>query len=329
MISIQRILCPTDLTSESDEALRYAVALASAYQAKLFLLYCRDSKSQIGGAKGKAAEIEMDALFTASLAPHLGLNDFCDLDWHGLVADTADDVGKAIVAQAGKQQVDLIVMRSRRRPRAAILLGSTAETVSQTAPCPVLVTHPLEREWVGFSTGEIDLKKVLVAHDFSSDADVALSYGLSLAQEYQTELHLLHVLSKTEQEEPQLAWLQKAESAYTDAASKLQRAVPKEAFLWCRVTNAVSNGKAYQEILDYAKKHKIDLICLGASGSDFGIGPLFGSNVDRVLRQSPCPVLIARPVRPLKAAASPHLAIPDQNAFSKKGERHVHFKNPH
>src|SRR5678816_4014123 len=87
---------------------------------------------------------------------------------------------------------DLIVMRSRRRPHAAILLGSTAQKVSRGAPCPVLVTHPNEVEWVSFSTGEIDLRRVLIAHDFSSDSELALQYGGSLAQEYQAELHVLH-----------------------------------------------------------------------------------------------------------------------------------------
>lgn len=43
MIGIQRILCPTDLTTESDEALRYAVALSSVYNAKLFVLYCKET----------------------------------------------------------------------------------------------------------------------------------------------------------------------------------------------------------------------------------------------------------------------------------------------
>jgi hypothetical protein len=42
MITIERILCPTNLSSEPDEALRYAVALTSAYNAKLFLLYCKE-----------------------------------------------------------------------------------------------------------------------------------------------------------------------------------------------------------------------------------------------------------------------------------------------
>jgi len=41
MAKMGRILCPTDLSPESDEALRYAIALACAYEAKLMLLYCR------------------------------------------------------------------------------------------------------------------------------------------------------------------------------------------------------------------------------------------------------------------------------------------------
>lgn len=298
MINIQRVLCPTDLTSESDEALRYAVALASAYRAKLFLLYCREGHSGANGKAGTAADHDAEPLFTASLAPHLGLNSFRDFDWQGLVVDDVENIGKAIVNEAGKRQIDLIVMRSRRRPRAAVLLGSTAETVCPTAPCPVLVTHPLEREWVGLSTGEIDLHRVLVAHDFSSDSELALNYGLSLAQEYQAEVHLLHVLATEGREEPELAWSASGSgSAYTFVAQKLQRAIPKEAPLWCNCVNAVRCGKASDEIVAYAQEQKIDLICIGASGSDWSVGKLFGSNVDRVLRQAPCPVLVARPIK--------------------------------
>ena len=294
MITIQRILCPTDLSSESDEALRYAVGLASAYKAKLFLLYCRECKSN---GNGMGVDTEILPIFAGSLAPHLGLNSFSDLDWQGLVAEEADDVGKVIVDEAAKQQVDLIVMRSRRRPQAAALLGSTAETVCRSAPCPVLVTHQQEREWVGLSTGEIDLHRILVAHDFSADSELALNYGTSLAQEYQAELHVLHVLRRGQQEEPELAWSHVGTSLYTSVARQLQAAIPKEVLLWSKVVNAVSCGKAYHEVLAYAKEHEIDLICMGASGTDFVLGSLFGSNVDRVLRQAPCPILVARPLK--------------------------------
>jgi len=298
MITLQRVLCPTDLTSESDEALRYAVALALAFGAKLFPLYCREGHSDANGNKSNHAARDPESLFTASLAPHLGLNSFRDFDWQGLVIEDVENVGEAIVNECGKHQIDLIVMRSRRRPRAAVLLGSTAETVCRTAPCPVLVTHPLEREWVGFSTGEIDLNRVLVAHDFSRDSELALNYGLSLAQEYQAAVSLLHVLPTAGQGEPELAWsASSAGNAYTFVTQRLQQAIPREAFLWCNCVSAVRCGKAADEIVAYAKEREVDLICIGASGSDWTLGKLFGSTVDRVLRQAPCPVLVARPVK--------------------------------
>jgi nucleotide-binding universal stress UspA family protein len=57
-------------------------------------------------------------------------------------------------------------------------------------------------------------------------------------------------------------------------------------------------GQPYREILNYAENNNIDLICLGAHGAGYGMRTLFGSNVDRVLRQAPCPVLVARPLKP-------------------------------
>jgi nucleotide-binding universal stress UspA family protein len=114
MIKIDRILCPTDLSTESDEALRYGVALARAYGARLFLLHC--------GQDEHADDEEppnLDRLFTASIAPHLGLATMNELDWHGLVRMKVENIGRAIVREAVVQDVDLIVMRSRRRPRAS------------------------------------------------------------------------------------------------------------------------------------------------------------------------------------------------------------------
>jgi nucleotide-binding universal stress UspA family protein len=298
MLTIERILCPTDLSRESDEALRYAVALAGAYKAKLFLLNCAKFRAAEETSGIEHLSAGTARAFQEALCCHLGLNALDQINWEPCAIKNVHDVGEAIAHQAAGHKIDLIVMRSRRRPHAALLLGSTAETVSRTAPCPVLVTHPREREWVGLSTGEIDLQRILVAYDFSSDAELALNYGASLAQEYQAELHLLHVLTEAEQEEPELAWSGVTESAYPGAARKLQRAIPKEVFLWCPVTNAVRFGRPYQEVLAYAKEHSIDLICMGASETEFTVGALLGSNVDRVLRQAPCPVLVTRPVKP-------------------------------
>jgi nucleotide-binding universal stress UspA family protein len=296
MITIQRILCPTDLTSESDEALRYAVALARAYEAKLLLLNCTNVRLINEEPEIEHLSIKTAGAFQEALCSHLGLTALSKIDWEPLVIRNVQDVGLAIVHQAAKLNIDLIVMRSRRRPHAALLLGSTAETVCRTAPCPVLVTHPREREWVALTTGEIDLQRILVAHDFSHDSEVALRYGASLAQQYQSELHLLHVLSTAGQQEPELAWTgTTGGSAYGYVTRRLHQALSKEVFLWCNCIDAVRTGKASEEIIAYAGEREIDLICIGASGSDRTLSKVFGSNVDRVLRQAPCPILVARP----------------------------------
>ena len=294
MIEVKRILCPTDLSNESDEALRYAVALARVYEAQLFLLHCCEHGSFPQEKDEEKLKTHMNRLFVESLVPHLGLATMNELKWHGLLRSDVHSIGNTIVREAMIQNVDLIVMRSRRRPRAAVLLGSTAETVCRDAPCPVLVTHPLEREWVGMSSGEIDLNRVLIAHDFSRDSEIALNLGISLAQEYQAEVHLMHVLATAGHEEPELAWSSSSTgNAYTFTARKLQETLPQEVCLWCNAVNVVRCGKAHEEILNYAKENQIDLICMGVSGGDWSMKKLLGSNVDRVLREAPCPVLVA------------------------------------
>ena len=276
MINIKRILCPTDLSPHSVKAVRYAVALARAHLAELIFFHC-------------TPDIDGEEKLRASVLDQLPS---IDAGWR-LVAVTASDVGEAIMMQAQIDNVDLIVMRSRRRPHRAALLGSTAESVCRSAPCPVLVMHNDEQDIAG------NVSRVLVAYDFSDYSELALKYGLSIAQEHQAELHLLHVLPSRSVNEPEIAWFPVGgESAYHTAARRLQRVVPPEVHLWCDVKTAVSEGHPYREILNYAEKNEIDLISVGAHGAGFGMRALFGSNVDRVLRQSPCPVLVARPLRP-------------------------------
>lgn len=296
-MKIESILCPTDLSPDSDEALRYAVALSRAYNAELILLHCETGEIAADvNAHDAAAKTIRQALVRYSGDP-----DLAGLEWKSVVT-TSDDVGEAITRHAAILKVDLIVMRSRRRPHRAALLGSTAESVSRTAPCPVLVMHTDERDWVTAAEKKIDLKRVLVAYDFSDYSELALNSALSFAQEYQSELHLLHVLPPSTLNDSEISWYPMgSESAYHQAARRLQKAVPAEAHLWCDIKHAVSEGQPYREILNYAEKNEIDLICLGAHGAGFGMRTLFGSNVDRVLRQAPCPVLVTRPLRPATA----------------------------
>ena len=289
MVGVKRILCPINhVPSVADalEALRYAVALAAAYEAELFVCHC------IPEPLTAAKEAELQQTFATLLQALNGPKPVaCQV-----VLIEGDPVSE-IPAAAAERCVDLIVMRSRRRPLAAALLGSTAEAICRTAPCPVFVTHSDEHEWEGLQEGELKLRRLLIAHDFSNDSELALSYGLLLAQEYQAEVHLMHVLPF--EPVPALALMPSSEAAaFHQAARRLQASVPAEAYLWCQIKQVVRSGQPYREILTYAEDHEMDLICLGAHGADFSMRALFGSNADRVLRQASCPVLLTRPLKP-------------------------------
>lgn len=315
-MTIKRILCPTALTSGSDGALRFALALARAYEAKLIAFHCKSPNGN-----GTHAQSEVKTSLEQSIFHHLETAELATIDWERIV-ETCDDPGTSITKYAAEHNIDLIVMRSRRRPHMAALLGSTAESVCRTAPCSVLVTHTDEREWLGANTREINLKRVLAAYDFSDYSELSLNAALTFAQEYQAELHLLHVLPPATLNDPESSWYPAQEGAYHRVARQLQQAVPSEAHLWCQVKHAVTEGQPYREILSYAENNVIDLICVGAHGAGFGSRALFGSNVDRVLRQAPCPVLVARPLKHAKAFA---IELPAIKPITKPKPHRVAF----
>jgi nucleotide-binding universal stress UspA family protein len=265
--------------------------LSRAYEAKLLICHCIESPAfDTDSGREQITKVIEDAI-----SSHISFGNLSALKYEISIGEGTPDT--CIPQIAAMKKVDMIVMRSRRRPIAAALLGSTAEAVCRTAPCPVLVTHPHEHEWVGKTTGEIDLKRILVAHDFSIDSELALSYGLLLAQEYQAEVHLMHVLPYAPVPAATAMTVHETE-AFEGASKRLRDSVPEEVYLWCNVKQIIRSGQPYREILTYSEEQHIDLVCMGVHGAGFAMRALFGSNADRVLRQAPCPVLITRPLKP-------------------------------
>ena len=129
-IDFKSILCPTDLSPESDEVLRYAIDLALAYEAKLFICHC------VGSAP-PADELRLGRikrLIEETISDYISQVRAPALDWETVVA--IGEPADVIAREADEREVDLIVMRTRHRPYAAPL-GSTAETVSRRTLCPV------------------------------------------------------------------------------------------------------------------------------------------------------------------------------------------------
>ena len=144
----------------------------------------------------------------------------------------------------------------------------------------------------------IKLNRILVPTDFSESARLALTYGMSFAQEYKAHLVLLHVVENlTVGYASDLFPVPMAEvfqeiSGYARAELAKLAAEAREKDV--EVEEQVVQGKPSAEIIRFAAEKDIDMIVLGTHGKGMLDQALFGSTTERVVRRSPCPVLSVR-----------------------------------
>jgi nucleotide-binding universal stress UspA family protein len=151
MITMKNILVPTDFSECSDAAVRYGLALAKAFDAKLHLLHVvQDPYTQPWGPEAFPAG--MTDLLTDWQKQAFDRLACCvpESDRHRVViASTIASPYPEILRYAAEQDVDLIVLGTHGRgPVAHMLLGSVAERVVRRAPCPVLTVRHPQHEFV-------------------------------------------------------------------------------------------------------------------------------------------------------------------------------------
>lgn len=154
MIALKHILVATDFGAAADAALAYGRELARAFGAQIDVLHVADNVLTRGfGADGYVAayadlqrDIEEAAL--GQLDALLSREDRTDLRARTILR-TSNSPAYAITEYARDEKIDLVIMGTHgRRPLAHLLMGSVAERVVRTAPCPVLTVRHPEHEFV-------------------------------------------------------------------------------------------------------------------------------------------------------------------------------------
>ena len=148
---VKRILVPTDFSATADAALDYAYLVAERFGASLQLLHVLDDPFVSEGMTAEAYISEAPVLRSAMLRDAQSrLSHRSAPRDQGVRVDSEVLFGhgaKTIAEYAQTLGVDLIVMGTHGRTGVAhLLLGSIAERLVRTAPCPVLtVRHPKAR----------------------------------------------------------------------------------------------------------------------------------------------------------------------------------------
>ncbi len=142
MSRYQRILLPTDFSPASQAAISHAEGLARRYEAELLLVHIVTAPvypGVYGLGPSLVGEVERSARESAESQ----LAELVDgLKAKGLSAEGLLESGAAarrLVELVSERDVDLVVMATHGHTGLShALLGSTAEKVVRTCPCPVL-----------------------------------------------------------------------------------------------------------------------------------------------------------------------------------------------
>jgi len=286
-MEIKNVLFPTDFSPAADGAIPYVSEIVRRFGARLYALYVRPpvinpmTEPASWPALERAAMAEAKAQRQSLLEAFLGIKP-------EVMIEEGDfwQILKSIIEQ---QRIDLIVLGTRGRSGAAkFFLGSKAEEIFREAPCAVLTIGPYSHT----KPQRGEFTEILYATDFSPSSAGAVAYAISLAQEFQAHLTLLHVIA-----DEKAGDLVHAAELTGSAERLLRRFVSPEAEIWCEPHFAVERGPAAEKILEVAKQKKADLIVLGVrqpSGFPGAATHLPIAIAHQVVSRAECPVLTVR-----------------------------------
>lgn len=299
-IQIKNIICTTDLSEFSNQAIPLGVALAKEFDAKLHLCHVFHSdpytsyEDVMVDTQEKIRRIATDYAFE-KLKQMIGE---VEVNWEPLV--TVGGVAEEIERITKEKCGDIVISATQGRsgvPR--LIMGSVTGRLMRTLPCPLLSVQGTGKDLVDQEKQDIRLRRILVGCDFSPDSNLAFQYALSLAQEFQSEIHLVHVIEPPVYKDLFKSAVEPGEKMRQDLRiqlnQKLNQMIPEEIRNWCTPSTLLLAGSPHEELTKYGVLNDMDLIVLGVRGHGLAETLLVGSTTDRVIRKASCPVLSVRP----------------------------------
>ncbi len=157
------------------------------------------------------------------------------------------------------------------------------------------------------------MKKILIPCDFSKPAISAFRYASGIAEKGKATIHLINVIELPVLHDTVLMPVLSFESALLKeleekAEKEFRKITEKYQAEGIRVVTKLLFGSPSQKILEYTKKHSIDLVIMGSHGASGLRELVIGSNAEKLIRKSTVPVLIVK-------------------SYSKKAVKNIVFPN--
>jgi len=286
-ITLRHVLFATDFSPASDAGFAYAATIADRYHARLFVAHVINLEPfDLIGAESSSAMIRQAREQAQQKIDRLLGGRHLQADrYQAIVAEGA--VLEVLIDLVQRNHIDLVVLGTHgRRAFKKLLLGSIAEEVFRTAPCPVLTIGPRTVP----TPANVELRHILYLLEFAPDSSEAAEYAVSLAQRYAANLTIMNVMesmppSTNKQEkftEPVESWVED----HISEGSNLRN----------RVRFERGYGLATEAVLDFASKAAVDLIVMSVRRVDRVIAARLPKpdTAYELVSRAPCPVLTIR-----------------------------------
>jgi nucleotide-binding universal stress UspA family protein len=299
MISIKRIVFPTDFSSCAENAFRHALFLARHHNAELHIIHVMlihrnemlDPLHYLPDIDDVYQKLEDNAL--ARLQELIDAENASDLPVQKTILRGLS-IEETILQFVTDHPADLIVMGTHgNRGIRRFLLGNVAEKIVRLAPCSVFTV----REG-GHDEPLHAINRILVPVDFSDYSMHALHAAADIAAAYNARVEILHVIEKSHH--PSLYVV--GRSTLPLRIDEIKEAVTVEIRALISGIGgsldgadiSVLEGNPARETVHIADEHQIDLIVIATHGLTGIRHFLLGSVTEKVVRFAGCPVFTVK-----------------------------------
>ena len=285
MYKLERILCPTDFSPASIEAIRFASFLAQNAACQLTLIHVDEQEKNPLGFFEKDKQIighyhEQVSAFAQGKFAEIVKQEGLAPERSSLLVRFGTAYHE-IVEVAEVNRFSLVVIATEGLGRSSPhLIGRTVERVVRLCRTPVITVKPRQEK----PTKKIET--ILCPTDFSEYSNFAIPYAVSIARTYAARIILVHVTDLTVQHPEALLQKFPDPRFYHDEADKIQ------------IEKIVGRDvEPENTIVRLAEEYQVDLIVIGTHGARGMRRVQIGNTVEEVVRRTASPVLtITHPI---------------------------------
>lgn len=286
------IVLATDLSDNSRYAAKWAHAFAKDQEVRVTVTHVV-SISVSHWAKGDYDVLENDEMMQKAEKKVV--------DWYRDVTGEEPDQVRVMVGHTAVQLREaverlgaemLVLSASGKGSVKKFLVGSTAQSVANDPPCPVVIVEPEHTELH-------DPPRIVVGTDYSTNAEKALRFGANFARSVGGKLHIVHAdtmpvidvvdvgdLPAKYVENGHYEWAREEMTKLLDAHKGELQGLDYDAHV---IEDAPAKG-----LLGFVEEQDADVVIIGRSGHSQFVASVMGSVVLRVL-QAICATTIIVP----------------------------------